>query len=274
VTLKKTTRVSVLLLILVVVCVTVSAAPALTSRWKTSDQEIKIDGLINDWSELLAFDENIAVAAVNDDRNLYLAITARDQQRRRQLLAAGVIVWLDAKGGKKKSWGIRIPGAGFRRPGGRPGSGANGDPDIQRPGEQSQPELTYVELLGPGKDDRRRIELSGQSMIAAGAALETDILLYELKIPLTAGPDAFVPVPGRPVGLGIHTPKLERPERGQREGGRGGGMGGRRGGMGGRGGGRGGGGGAGRGMRGAGADGMKELKVWTKLTLAQALRGE
>lgn len=271
-TLKKAlTRVPALLLVVVAVGVTVSAAPALTSRWKTPDKAIKIDGLIDDWSELLAFDEKIAVAAANDDQNLYLAITARDLQRRRQLLAAGVIVWLDAKGGKKESWGIRIPGSGFRRPAGvGPGAGANGDPDIQRRDEPAQPELTYVELLGPGKDDRRRIELSAQSMIGAGAALETDILLYELKIPIAGSTDAFTPAPGRPVGLGIHTPKLERPERGQRQGG--GGMGGRGGGMGGRGGGRVGAGGQGGGMRGGGPEAMGQLKLWTKLTLALAPR--
>ena len=263
---KALTRVPALLLVVVAVCVTVSAAPALISRWKTPDKEIKIDGLISDWSELLAFDENIAVAAANDDQNLYLAITARDLLRRRQLLATGVIVWLDAKGGKKESWGIRIPGSGFRRP----GAGANGDPDLQRPGAPAQPELTYVELLGPGKDDRRRIELSAQPTIAAGSALETDVLLYELKIPIAGSTDAFIPTPGRPVGLGIHTPKLERPESGQRQGGRG--MGGSGGGMGGRGGGRGGPGGQGGAMRGGGPEAMGQLKVWTKLTLAQAPR--
>ena len=249
---KALTRVPALLLVVVALCLTVSAAPALTSRWKTPDKEIKIDGLIDDWSELLAFDEKIAVAAANDDRHLYLAITARDLQRRRQLLATGVIVWLDAKGGKKKSWGIRIPGSGFR------------------PGEPVQPDVTYVELLGPGKDDRRRIDLTAQSLIAAGAALETDTLLYELKVPIAGSTDAFTPTPRRPVGLGIQTPKLERPGSGQRQGGRG--MGGRGGGMGGRGGGRGGAGGQGGGMRGGGPEAMGQLKLWTTLTLAQAPR--
>lgn len=255
------TRTTVILMIAacLVAGTSLLATPSITSRWKDKDREIKIDGLINDWTELIAFDENLAVAAFNDDRSLYLAITTSEPHRLRQLVVDGLIVWLDPSGGKKEAHGIRIPGAGFQpatwegRQGGTPDLGA------QQPREPALPELTYVELLGPGKDDRRRLELSGDTGIAAAAKIETGTLLYELKIPLGNAPYGVAVNPPKSLSLGLQTPKRERTERGQRTGRGMGGMGG----QGGMGGGRRGGGGA----RGP-AQQLQELKLWTTLALA------
>jgi uncharacterized membrane protein YgcG len=248
------------------VCVPLFATQQITSRWK--DKEITVDGLIAEWTELMFVDGGISVAAFNDDRELYLAVATSDPQRRRQFLASGLLVWLDVQGGKKERFGVRLPGNGLQRPDGPPAEFPGDSPDAQ-PRDIPQPNITYVELLGPGKEEKRRVELAGESGIAAGAKVEEGTLLYELKIPLHGGIGAQLYAHGarmdRPVGLGLQTPKLEQRERAA------GGMGGFGGstGRGGFGGGRRGGGGGG--MRGRG-EGMEELKLWTTLTLARGSR--
>jgi hypothetical protein len=241
-----------------------AAAQALTSRWK--DQDIKIDGDGGEWPVLTTVDHNIAVAAANDAGDLYLALATSDAQRRRQLAIAGLIVWIDAAGGKKETYGIRIPGAGFEMPTGRFGGAAG---DGNRAPEPPAPRITYIELLGPRKDDRRRLDLGGESAIAVAAGVSEGTLLYELRVPLVLSSIAQSFAVGaktdRPVGLGLQIPKPERPEGVTSRGGSGGfgGPGGR----GGLGGGRGGG-----GMRGRGPMEMKELKLWATLTLAHESR--
>ena len=155
-------------------------------------------------------------------------------------------------------------------PAGRFGGGASGDGRSSQPPEPPQPTITYIELLGPGKDDRRRLDLSPESEITVAAAVNEGTLLYEFRLPLAA---ASAAQPGigakmdRPVGLGLQTPKLEVPQGGVQSGGGG------RGGRGGFGrGGRGGGGFGDGGMRGRGPMQMKELKLWTTLALARGTR--
>ncbi|MEO5898026.1 MAG: hypothetical protein ABIS06_20250 [Vicinamibacterales bacterium] len=231
-----------------------SASQPIASRWR--DKDIAVDGTISEWTELTSFDEGISVAAFNDGRDLYLAVASSDAQRRRQLATAGLVVWLDPGGGKKEVFGVRIPGAAM-----------------------SLPAITYIELWGPGKNDKRRIELSADTGIKIGTALDQGTLAYELKIPLSspasAQPYGIQASADHPIGLGLRTPKLERLSTGGRDGGMGG-MGGRRGGGGMAGGRRGGvggrtGGGGGRTGAGGGAQ-VKDLKLWTILTLARETR--
>ena len=246
-----------------------SVPSTVTSRWK--HQPIQIDGRIDEWPELVSFEQGVSVAAANDESDLFIAVASSDAQRRRQLLATGLIVWLDAKGGKKRTFGIRIPGAGLSgvagAVGSRPEPVNEGTPVVHR--EMGQPEFTYLEILGPGKDDRRRIELSAESELAAAGHTESGTLLYEIKVPLgvatRARPHSLsVPV-DRPLGFGLETPRLVEPQRGQRNG---------QGGMGGAG-------GMGRGRGGSGTPGARggamrprnpalpELKLWTTVALAR-----
>ncbi len=243
-----------------------AAAQTVKSRWK--DQTIKIDGVAAEWPVLTALDDNIATAAANDTQDLYLAIATSDGQRRRQLAMTGLIVWIDAAGGKKETFGIRIPGSGFQMPAGRFSGGGSGDGPNSQPPEPPLPKITYIELLGPGKDDRRRLDLSPESEITVAAAVNEGTLLYEFRVPLAAAsaaqPSGIGAKMDRPLGLGLQTPKLEVPQSGGQPGG------------GGRGGfGRGGRGGevfGDGGMRGRGPMQMKEMKFWTTLALARESR--
>jgi hypothetical protein len=248
-------------------CAVASAAAAdlsLHSKWR--DREVVVDGAIADWNELLVFPAGVSIAAINDDRDLFLAIATSDVERRRQLLAVGFIVWLDPAGGRKERYGIRIPGFGMGGGGVR-----RGVPPDARPGApgEMRPSLSYIEVLGPGKDDRRRLQLAAESPISAAAAIDGGTLLFELRIPFgtptESQPYPFAAKAGSTIGLGLVTPKIEREDRR-----RAGGMGGR-GGFGG--GGRGRGGGMG-GVRGGGMQDrdrpVKDLKMWTTIVLATA----
>ena len=86
------------------------------------------------------------------------------RRERRLLMATGLMVWIDAGGGKKKSYGIRFPGA-LGPAGGWPGARSAAvrvtrARRIARP-EPPLPPLTWFELVGPREDDRRRLERRG-----------------------------------------------------------------------------------------------------------------
>lgn len=307
-----------------------AATPRLGSMW--TSEAPSIDGMLTEWAALERLDPaKLSVAARNDGRFLYLAIAVSDQPTRMLLGAAGFTVWFDPAGKSKKVIGVAIPptmalGPGMRGGGpgvpGEPPGGRDGNDPPPREGQrdapagqdgrgaQSPPDssgrggpgglatvepLRAIEAAGPGKDDRRWVELAYARTIGidAAARLSEGVLVYEIRLPLAASsdqPHAVRSVPGALVGLGIETNKLERAGRGD-EGGRGrsggpggggpggpggggiGGIGG--GGMGGRGGGGMGGGMMGGAPPGGARGGMeqpKPIKIWTVLRLAAGPR--
>ncbi len=257
-----------LALVLVAVCgVGVWASESIASRWR--DRDMRVDGVNDEWPETVHVNEAGSVGSVNDDQFLYLSMITSDQQRRRRFVAGGLIVWLDASGGKQQSFGIHIPGG---RELGFPGPRAGGRRGVdQTSPDVPMPVLTYVELLGPKKDDRRRIELTSESRIEVAVGSREGTLVYELKVPLaktSATPYAIGTEPGRKIGLGLETPKIEPSDAAHAGYGHGGGgFGG--GGHGGRGGGGGERAGHGAGGEGGGSQTAKPLKAWTTIQLAR-----
>ncbi len=131
--------------------------------------------------------------------------------------------------------------------------------------------MNRLEILGPEKDDAHSFVADRAPGVTVKLAEVEGSIVYELKVPLAASADAPYAIgtqPGATIGLGLETPKVERPSmegrRGGGMGGFGGGMGGRGGGMGGRGGGMGGRGGGGRG----GFEPAKPMKIWATVRLA------
>jgi hypothetical protein len=231
--------------------------------------ETQVDGLITDWPTLWSVTKEVSVAAANNHDRLVIAIATSDTSVKQRLLAAGVIVYLDPKGNKAKTFGVRIPPA-------RGGFSA---------GQQS--EVTYVEVLGPAEKEIHIVDLGERAGFEVVRGDNHGTLLIELAIPLRTSDGVAFAAPVNPsrkaIGLGLVTPDVPTQGRGQPgEGGRGGppgggGMGG--GGIGGGGGmggsmGRGGGGGMGGpgGGQGPGGSHGKELKVWTSLELAREKR--
>ena len=140
------------------------AAEKLQSAWRTAD--IKIDGKNDDWQGGASYleDQRISVGLLNDAEFLYVSVATSDVDRRGQL-AAGLTLWLDATGKKKRTFGLFLPGV--RGEGGGRGAGRYGgrgdqvDPDTLA--ERLNSPVEYFEVLGPGKDDRRRVDLGPAS---------------------------------------------------------------------------------------------------------------
>jgi hypothetical protein len=254
-----------------------------------------IDGKLPEWSSPLVTlgSTPVSLGVRNDGQSVYVALTSSDQATRLMLGAAGFTVWMDPSGREKKPFGITVPPAMAGGPGMR-GRGPRGDQQGQPPAEAGQERgpggpqgpavgtITSIEVVGPGKDDKRRLELAYARTIGldVAARMAEGVLVYELRVPLAvteAQPYGVKSAPGAIIGLGIETAKLQpsggRGEEGGRGGtggrppGGGGGMGG--GGMGGGGGQRG---GMGGGPPGGGREGMREIKpikVWTIVQLAK-----
>ncbi len=83
--------------------------PELKGGW--ADREIRIDGDLADWGgEGSWFDnERVTVGACNDDHFLYLMLSSPDPTFLRHVVAQGLTVWIDPRGGKDKALGIRYP---------------------------------------------------------------------------------------------------------------------------------------------------------------------
>ena len=249
-----------------------AGSPAVKSRALT--QDIKVDGVINDWTALVSLTKEVSVAAANDDSRLVIAIVTSDASMKQRLLAAGLIVYLDPKAKKSKSFGVRIPpaGGGAGVPAGHFGNKGGGTPPDS--GAQPPP-VTYVEVLGPGEKESHVVNLPDRSGFEAARGDNQGALLIEIAIPLRKADGVADAAPIGPLGtvtsLGLVTPDIPMQGRGQPgEGGPGGGagrpggggMGGGPGGMGGRMGGPPPSGGPGGGGQGKG------LKVWTTIELA------
>jgi hypothetical protein len=248
---------------------------------KGLDGAITIDGRFDDWyghPEPFGNDP-IAVQFLNDGEFLYVRLTASDAAARMQIRRLGMTVWFDPAGGTKKKFGIRYPvveqgdgGSPFgpdRAMGGRRGRGGDDPP----PEDEAASPVDRVDILGPGKDDARSLTRGHLSGVDVAIHVEQGTLQYELKVPLARSGDhpyAIDTAPGKTIGVGIETGKLQMRSFGT---GRGGGFGGGGGGMGGgggrgRGGGMGGGGGRGGGQRGSEPPRpAKPMKPWGTVTI-------
>jgi len=240
----------------------VGAVETVKSRWL--GEPLKVDGTIDDWPTLTSISKEVAAAAANDAEWLYLAVTASDPAARQRVMTSGLIVYLDPTDKKKKTFGVRIPPLGARPSRGR------GAPDESAGATPRPPSVSYVEVLGPGKDETHIVNLASSRAIQAAAGENAGVLLIELAVPLSPS-EEYPYSPGLAkggLGLGLVTPDPAPSGRG--DSGRtgmppgGGGAGGMGGGMG-RGGGMGGG-----GMPGqpGGAPG-KALNAWATIELAR-----
>jgi hypothetical protein len=224
------------------------------------------------------------VAAVNDGEFLYVRLTASDAATRRQIMRQGMTVWFDPAGGTKKRFGVRYPVVerggpdGEGRGGRRGGSGGEGGGRGEGTPDESEAPRDRVDILGPGKDDARSLTRDHLSGLDVALRSEQGTLQYELKVPLARSADhpyALDAAPGKTIGVGLETAKMQQRSPGMGRGG-GGGMGGGGGGGGGmggggrgRGGGMGGRGGGGRGGdRERGPEPPKPLKSWATVTIA------
>ena len=259
--------------------VSVAERPRFESQRR--DDAITVDGKFDDWyGHLQPFGADpVAIQFLNDGEFLYIRLTASDAATRMQIRRLGMTLWFDPSGGTKKKFGIKYPVVerGEGNSDGRGGRGGFGGGSGRRgagpPNEESEPS-DRVDIIGPGKDDARSLTRDHLAGVEVAIRAEDGTLHYELKVPLAHSADhpyAIDTLPGKTIGVGLETGKMQQRSFGT---GRGGGFGGGGGGMGGRprGGGMGGGGGRGRGGR--GGEGQRDfqppkpLKSWAIVAIA------
>ncbi|MBI5836807.1 MAG: hypothetical protein HZB25_06160 [Candidatus Eisenbacteria bacterium] len=269
--------------------------------------------------------QGVRLAAWNDSHFLYLCFEFHGAPASRAVMRSGLTVWLDARGKEKKEFGVHYPMGlatmGLMLVGGPEGGGRDrmrgrapqegdeaGNPPDAPPGEAPAPPdsvareaeraarrtqlarlqqemLHEAEIIGPAKDNRRRVLTSELTDLTVTVACRDSVVLYRLCVPFStsaAGPYALrLEERDQEIAVGFECSRPQRSMRGGGEGveGRGRGM---------RGGGGGGGwdAGRGRGPRGEGRGGPRggpggegrfggermdaEFDAWVRVKLAEA----
>jgi hypothetical protein len=186
--------------------IVIGAPAGLMSTWRTSP--VTIDGITDEWSKLETMDGGPAVAVMNDRDSLYLAVMTNDRKVR-GLLATGLILWFDASGGKAQTLGLRISGTeapllpGMTE---RPASNSSA-------AGLSSDVLDRFDLLGPGKSQRRLVDLKDAPGVELAIGSDSDTIAYEVKVPLASAPGRVFAVgakSGATIGLGVATPEAPR----------------------------------------------------------------
>lgn len=258
----------------------------LPSHW--NNQKIVVDGNKNDWDVTYLIDDNkLVIGFLNDSSFVYLLLATNDRPLAMTLMR-GITVWFDPKGGTDKTFGIRYPLGGMFARGARTAEGQESEPSPSI--DMFSAGATELEMLGPGKDDRHRMQVMETGGIQAKVSLTGNSFVYEMRVPYSESyPFSIKTKPGSVIGLGLETAQGRMAGKGQsrgggneggegiRGGGEGEGMGGEGegvegGGEGGysgggmRGGGRGGRGGRGGSGRG-GSQASEQLDLWMKVPL-------
>jgi len=240
------------------------------SIWRKA--EITVDGAESEWSGLFYYleEQKVGLGLQNDTDNLYVIIKATDRNTQLQIMRTGLTIWLDATGKKKKTLGIHYP-IGMQDYGMPLAMDRQPSQDSSKLQKQFTEMLDKIEILGPGKNDKNRINRVNNSGIEASVNDTLGVMVCEFKIPLKQSnelPYAIAANIGSVISLGLETGELkqemmkEKPPMGEGMPGGGGGM--PPGGMppGGRG-----------GMPG-GREGIKmsePIKFWAKVSLAKAV---
>jgi len=252
----------------------------LESAWM--DREISVDGDHSDWQGALTYveDEEVSVGLMNDSESLYVCLVPGSRLIERQIMGMGFTVWLDAEGGKKKTFGIRYPlgmmgsGMSHRELGFAPDSQED-SPDRGRMREALTAAMSDLEILRSEEEDAIRLGIDEAEGVDVEIGNVGGTFVYELRVPLREDADhpfAVGAKEGGVIGLGFETGEMDREKMREEMTGRMGGRGGvgGRGGMGGMGGGR-----MGGGMRGMGGRGSvrpempQPIRVWTRVRLAE-----
>lgn len=237
----------------------------LDSTWK--DRDITLDGKGGDWlgAKYYFEDSAISVGLINDEQYLYVSMMTENPMIRAQIMGQGLTVWLDPKGGKNKTLGIKFP-LGRQGPGKEEEMMDPRDMMDETTREEMmqrlQDSMTELEILGPDEKVLAKMDIENAKGIDVKMRNAGGTFVYELKVPLTSSEEFPFGVgvePGDVIGIGFLAPKMQmrRPSgmRGM------GGMPGGGGGMGGRG-------GMGGGMGGMGRMMPQQLKIWAKVQLA------
>ena len=193
----------------------------LPSHW--TEKNVVVDGKNNEWDRTYLIDDNkLVIGFVNDSNFVYVLLATNDRPLAMTMMR-GLTVWFDAQGGNDKTFGIHYPMGGMFSHAGRSGATGNDESTI----EPFDLPPTELEILGPGKNDRHRMQIMETGGIQARYNMTVNSFVYELRVPFAVGdqfPFAIHSKAGGAVGLGLETSqgRMQRKEQGASE--RGGGM--------------------------------------------------
>ena len=234
-----------------------------------ADATFRNDGDRSEWTGRFQIPrgEKFAVALSHDKNYAYVAISSMDQDFQRQLAMGGLTLWLDSKGGKHRTLGIKYQGKLQRDGRQRNMSDRQNRSALSDNGKNRIREALLIngelDLVVLDKNKRERL---GPNDLFASANSMNGSLFIEYQIPMALiAPGNEI---GDQLGVGIES-TFEKPEMSgaMTKGGRGGHGGGMAGGM--SGGQRGGGqrGGGRQGTTGRPSTGLVDVDVWLKVGL-------
>jgi hypothetical protein len=176
-----------------------AADPVIVSAWAPS--AVSVDGSLLEWSTLNPIEKGLEVAVANDGTSVYVAVLASDAQMRVSL-SRGIVLYVDPTGKHKETFGLQLPGPPHFDP------AASGRVDASR--LRLTPTVSdHIDVLGPGKLERRLIDLDPSSGIAVATGGEDGGIVFEVRIPLASSPSERLALSvdaKRTFGLGIATP--------------------------------------------------------------------
>ena len=185
--------------------------PVVKSRPLASDS--KIDGSPSDWPALTTVAPKVNVGVANDENTLRLIVSTTDPALFERLRVGGLLIYLDSKNKKSQLFAVSVPPLGGR----------------VLPGEKVVPYLTYVQILGPQREEVHLIDPPQKFGIEAAAAMHDDAWYIEVALPLRAGEGRPYAVGAatnaKEIGLGLVTPDPPKPPKQKYSGPKGGGLG-------------------------------------------------
>lgn len=195
----------------------------IASGWR--EQPIAIDGDVSEWAGASSYFEEyqVKVAVRNDAEFLYVGLSSTDPVVLGRTLLSGLTIWFDPTDRNQKQFGIRFP-LGVREM----------DFDIGADGRVFSPkELLDRYASAPlefrvmsGENESKLLAAQDGQGIEVAMSGRNDVLTYELRVPLAAGPGAPHAVGaslGSELAIGFEAGKpprgvlvRERPGRGER----------------------------------------------------------
>lgn len=186
---------------------------------------LAVDGDVADWSgsvQPVEGKDGIAMGITNEADAVYVSLIVRNPGYLRQITRTGLVLWLDADGGKSKTLGVRFPiglaeerGMGMM-PEARPSSREELGEAMR---ERFVASLDEMVVLRDGADEGARMPTAAPSGLSAAGTLAYGELVLEYRIPLGDGLGAtLASTPGTRIGVGFVTPEIRRPDDGFGEG--------------------------------------------------------
>jgi hypothetical protein len=238
------------------------------SAWRKGD--VRIDGVADEWAGRLIPLAGLPIdlGVQNDGSFLYVCVQTKDEATKKQILAVGLSLYLDASGKEDRTFGVRFPV-------GRIGTEDADVPDTGDAQFTRALDLSVAggELVVLGRQDVGRMRVAEALPLQVALGEDAGVLVLEFRVPLAFSvetPHAIETKPGQTIALGIETTPPKAKKQRVDESSSGFSRGGRRGS---------GGFGRGRGGRSPGEKSMarsfgKALKSWLKVSLATEVLDE